>query len=208
MGGIKIDGTSIIIDLNGIISATAGSQVNSDWNATSGVAEILNKPTIPAAYSPPQGIATTSKPQFDGLGIGIAATATAGEIRATNNITAYYSDRRLKENVTVIADPITKVLKLNGICYTPNELATTFGYNKDDKIVGLFADEVESVLPEAVALAPFDRDENGNSKSGENYKTVKYEKVVPLLVEAIKQQQAIIDSQNAKIDMLMKHLGL
>ena len=146
--------------------------------------------------------------------VGIGNTAPAeklhltGNMLATGEITAYYSDRRLKENVTVIADPITKVLKLNGICYTPNELATTFGYNKDDKIVGLFADEVESVLPEAVALAPFDRDENGNSKSGENYKTVKYEKVVPLLVEAIKQQQAIIDSQNAKIDMLMKHLGL
>jgi hypothetical protein len=53
--------------------------------------------------------------------------------------------------------------------------------------VGLFADELEAVLPEAVKLAPFDRDENGRSKTGENYKTIQYDKVVPLLVEAIKE---------------------
>ena len=90
--------------------------------------------------------------------------------------------------------------------YTPNDLAVSFGFNGSEHIVGLFADEVEAVLPEAVKPAPFDTDENGNSKSGENYRTIQYEKVVPLLVEAIKEQQATIERQQAQIDLLIKRL--
>jgi hypothetical protein len=127
--------------------------------------------------------------RVESLGVGTAASGTAGEIRATNEITAYYSDRRLKENVVPLQDAILKVNKLNGILYNPNDLAVKFGYNKNVNIVGLFADEVEAVLPEAVKLAPFDADKDGNSISGENYKTVQYEKLVPLLIEAIKEQQ-------------------
>ena len=134
-------------------------------------------------------VATSSNVQFNSLGVGTAGSATAGEIRATNEITAYYSDRRLKENVKVIDNAVTKVLSLNGITYTPNELAESFGYDRNVKLVGLFADEVEAILPEATRPAPFDQDENGNSKSGENYKTIQYEKLVPLLIEAIKEQQ-------------------
>jgi len=53
--------------------------------------------------------------------------------------------------------------------------------------VGLIAQEVEAVLPEIIHNAPFDRDEDDNSISGEDYKTLQYERVVPLLVEAIKE---------------------
>ena len=66
---------------------------------------------------------------------------------------------------------------------------SSFGYDKTTKLVGLFADEVEAILPEATRPAPFDLDENGNSKTGENYRTIQYEKLVPLLIEAIKEQQ-------------------
>ena len=58
-------------------------------------------------------------------------------------------------------------------------------------------------MPEAVKLAPFDDDGQGNSKSGENYKTVQYEKVVPLLVEAIKEQQEQIAQLKAMVDSLV-----
>jgi hypothetical protein len=132
----------------------------------------------------------------------------SGEIRATNEITAYYSDRRLKENVNPITNAVDKILKLNGITYNPNDLAESFGFDKTQEIVGLFADEVEEVLPQAVRPAPFDQTAEGVSKSGENYKTIQYEKLVPLLIEAIKEQNTIIESQQAKIDRLMKHLGL
>ena len=131
-----------------------------------------------------------------------------GNITATAEITAYYSDRRLKTDIVTIENALVKVKKLNGVTYRPNELAKSYGLDTNSDVVGLFADEVELVLPQAVKPAPFDTDENGNSKSGENYKTIQYEKVVPLLVEAIKEQQSIIEAQQAKIDRLMKHLGL
>jgi hypothetical protein len=125
-----------------------------------------------------------------------------GNVTATGEITAYYSDRRLKENVKPIDNALDKVLSLNGITYTPNDLAESFGFDKNKKIVGLFADEVEAVLPEATKPAPFDLDENGGSKSGENYKTVQYEKVVPLLVEAIKEQQKQIAQLTEMVKLL------
>lgn len=128
-----------------------------------------------------------------GLSVGTVTDGVSGEIRASNEITAYYSDRRLKANVRPIDNALEKVLCLNGILYTPNTLAESYGYDINKKLVGLFADEVESVLPEAVRPAPFDQDLEGNSKSGENYKTVQYEKIVPLLIEAIKEQQTMIN---------------
>ena len=131
-----------------------------------------------------------------------------GNITSTAEITAYYSDRRLKTDIITIENALVKVKKLNGVTYRPNELAKSFGLDTNSDVVGLFADEVEEVLPQAVKPAPFDIDKNGNSKSGENYKTIQYEKVVPLLVEAIKEQQSIIEAQQAKIDRLMKHLEL
>ena len=121
------------------------------------------------------------------MGVGTGASGTAGEIRATNNITAYYSDKRLKKDIEKISDALSKLEKINGVFYTQNELAETFGYNDYSKQVGVIAQEIQEVLPEAVAFAPFDRDENDNSKSGENYLTVRYEKIVPLLIEAIKE---------------------
>jgi hypothetical protein len=98
------------------------------------------------------------------------------------------------------------VLSLNGITYTPNELAESFGYDRTKKLVGFFADEVESVLPEAVRPAPFDQDEAGNSKTGNNFKTVQYEKVIPLLVEAIKEQQKSIENLQNELAQLKSKL--
>ena len=163
-------------------------------------AVIISTSTAQAA----QGLTVNTNTYVTSLGIGTPASGTTGEIRATNEVTAYYSDRRLKENVQVIGDAIVKVLSLTGITYTPNELAESYGYDRNKKLVGLFADEVEHALPEAVRPAPFDQDENGNSRSGENYKTVQYEKLVPLLVEAIKEQQRLIDKLYIEVKELKK----
>jgi hypothetical protein len=141
--------------------------------------------------STPQDISTASNVQFDSLGVGVAGSATSGEIRATNQITAYYSDERLKENITLIPNALDKVLQLRGVTYNANQLAESFGFINKEKQVGVIASDVEKVLPEAVKPAPFDilRLQEGIeiSKSGENYKTVQYEKIVPLLIEAIKE---------------------
>jgi hypothetical protein len=139
--------------------------------------------------SAPQDIATTSNPQFGSLGIGTAASGTAGEIRATNQITSYYSDERLKEDIVEITDALEKVMALRGVTYKPNSIAESLGYKKQNE-VGVIAQDVEKVLPEAVKPAPFDImlfENTEISRSGENYKTVQYEKLVPLLIEAIKE---------------------
>lgn len=127
----------------------------------------------------------------------------SGNLNMIGDVTAYYSDRRLKTDVEPITDAVKKILSLNGITYRPNELAETFGFNTATRVVGLFADEVQAVLPEAVKNAPFDAGPDTTSVSGENYKTVQYEKVIPLLVEAIKEQQNQIDNQAQLINQLL-----
>ena len=71
-----------------------------------------------------------------------------------------------------------------------SQLAETFGYNNYEMQVGVIAQEVQQVQPEAVKPAPFDIDTDGLSKSGQNYLTVQYEKLVPLLIEAVKELRA------------------
>jgi hypothetical protein len=81
-------------------------------------------------------------------------------------------------------------------------LAASFGYTDKEEQVGVIAQEIEAVLPQVVKPAPFDVDRVDGvivSKSGQNYKTVQYEKIVPLLIEAIKEQQKQIDRLNNKI---------
>ena len=146
--------------------------------------------------SAPQDIATASNVQFGSFGVGTAASGTAGEIRATNQITSYYSDERLKEDIVEIKDALEKVMSLRGVTYKPNSIAESLGYKKQNE-VGVIAQDVERVLPEAVKPAPFDIMLFENieiSKSGQNYKTVQYEKIVPLLIEAIKQLKTELDA--------------
>ena len=101
--------------------------------------------------------------------------STGDSIRVAGDIVAYYSDERLKDIQGNIPDALNKVKQLNGFYYTANEKAQEYGYEADKK-VGLSAQEVEAVLPEIIKEAPI----------GDGYKTVDYAKVVPLLVEAIK----------------------
>jgi hypothetical protein len=122
-----------------------------------------------------------------GLSVGTTSDPGAGAIYATANITAYFSDIRLKNNEGNIDNALDKVAKLSGIYYTSNETAKKYGYTDESRQVGVIAQEVKEVLPEVVKAAPFDLDQKGNSKSGENYMTVQYDKLVPLLIEAIKE---------------------
>ena len=115
--------------------------------------------------------------QFDSFGVGTAASGTTGEIRATNEVTAYYSDDRLKTKHGNIEKALEKVCSLNGFHYSPNDLAGSLGYNTDDNRVGVSAQEVLKVLPEAVTSAPIDS----------QYHAVQYDKLIPLMIEAIKE---------------------
>jgi hypothetical protein len=118
---------------------------------------------------------------------------TGDSIRAAGNIIAYYSDDRLKTKFGNITNAIDKVCKLNGFYYEANETAQKLGY-KPAREVGVSAQELEAVLPEVVTGAPI----------GRGYLTVDYERIVPLLIEAIKEQQTHINNMQQEINSLKK----
>jgi hypothetical protein len=93
---------------------------------------------------------------------------------------------------------------LSGYYFTENERAKELGFNNNKVQIGLRAQEVQKVLPELVSLAPVDMvtDEEGNtvSKSGNNYLTVNYNKLVPVLVEAIKQLTDRVNYLESKLN--------
>jgi hypothetical protein len=126
------------------------------------------------------GVGTTDDVQFDSFGVGTAASGTTGQIRATDDITAFYSsDAMLKENITNIPDPLEALKKLNGVLFNWKDewikkQGGEDGYFVRKKDVGVIAQEVEKVLPEAVA----------QRKDG--IKAVKYDRLTCLLIEAVK----------------------
>jgi hypothetical protein len=146
---------------------------------------------------------TSQNSQFNSVGVGTAASATAGEIRATGDVTSNYSDERLKTDITEISGALDKVMQLRGVTFRANELAESFGYSTEKEQVGVIAQDVEKVLPQIVVPAPFDimqlQEGVEISRSGENYKTVHYEKLVPLLIQAIKEQQIMIEELQKKV---------
>ena len=123
---------------------------------------------------------------------------SSGALYSYNNITAYYSDDRLKTRLGNIEGALDKVLQLNGFLYVQNDLASSFGYSETNTQVGVSAQEVQKVQPEAVKLAAFDVSDDGTSKTGENYLTVQYDKLVPLLIEAIKELKAEVEELKKK----------
>jgi hypothetical protein len=133
--------------------------------------------------STPQNLDTAANFRIGSLGVGTTASGTSGEIRAVNNITAYYSDDRLKTRLGNIDGALAKVMSLNGFHYEANETAQALGYTVKPE-VGLSAQEVQAVLPEVVVPAPID----------EKYLTIHYERIIPLLVEAIKELKAEVES--------------
>ncbi len=143
------------------------------------------------SYTINQNVGTGNNVQFNGVGAGTAGAA--GEVRATGNITAYYSsDRRLKENVVSISNALDKINKISGVEFDwTNEYIEMHGgedgyfIRKHD--VGVIAQEIQDVLPDVVA------------ERIDGYLAVRYEKIVPLLIEAIKEQQQQIEQLKTQI---------
>ena len=126
--------------------------------------------------------------EVDGGNTGVTIT-DGGAITAYADITSNASDKRLKKDICIIENPLDKLKKLSGFTFNWNkEKCESAGFKPkyERKEVGVFAQDIEEVLPEAVRPAPFDSDKNGNSKSGDKYLTVQYEKLVALLIESNK----------------------
>jgi hypothetical protein len=127
------------------------------------------------------------------------------DLIATGNVTAYFSDERLKTKIGDIPNAVNIIQSLNGFRYVNNDTAKEHGYESDAVQIGLSAQEVQAVLPEIVELAGFDIDINSvekKSKTGENYLTVDYSKIVPVIIEAIKEQQEQINQLKLALNQL------
>lgn len=187
--------------VSNVATGTAPFTVNSTTQvanlnaATSGTAVTVTQASQPniTSVGTLSGLTVSGSTRINSLGVGTTASGTAGEIRATNNITAYYSDQRLKKDIKQIKGALDILGYIRGVRYVQSELAETFGYHNYDQQVGVIAQEVQKVVPEAVKIAPFDAGEGNTSISGENYLTVQYDRLVPVLIEAIKELKAEIE---------------
>ena len=128
---------------------------------------------------------------------------SSGALTCTGDITALTSDKRLKKNIEILKDPLEKIKSLSGFTYDWSlDKCKKAGFiPSDERQIGVFAQDVQNVIPEAVKPAPFDI-KDGISKSGENYLTVQYEKIVPLLIESIKEQQKQIEDLQGQLNEL------
>ena len=156
---------------------------NLTWNGITLGASDSNKTD---GFTLNQDAETTSAVQFARIGVNVAPSGTAGTIIATNDIVAFTSsDERLKDNVTLLSDPIDKISQIKGVNFVWNDESYDHLAGHD---IGVLAQDVEKVLPEVVAT----RDDG--------YKAVRYEKMVPLLIEAIKDQQQQITDLKSRLD--------
>jgi len=127
-------------------------------------------------------------------------TSAMGSNVWTSGDVIAYSDARVKDNLEVIPNAIDKVKQLNGYTYdrtdkqpaTPEEEGTIYAHNPKNRYVGVIAQEVLAVLPEAVSGGP-----NSNEGSEDDHYSVAYGNLVALLIEAIKEQQVQIDELKA-----------
>jgi len=121
---------------------------------------------------------------YDGSNLDIT-----GNARATGDVIAFYSsDKRLKDNIIRIENPLEKIDKIGGYEFDWNDKQDTY----EGHDVGVIAQEIQEVLPEVVT----ERD-NG-------YLAVKYEKIVPLLIESIKELNKKIEDIEKNCDCLNK----
>jgi hypothetical protein len=186
-GATQVDGGDdgfLRLSAGGGSSATTQSSI--DISGYSTVADMLNNIVM--------NTAGTERFRIDNVGnVGIGTSAptvrlqVAGDIIA--NSIAGSSDARFKTNITSIENPLQKVLQLRGVNFDWNKKAFPDRSFSDSRAIGFIAQEVEKVLPEIVQT----------EKTAEGYKAVQYDKVVALLVEAIKEQQKQINSLKAEL---------
>ena len=157
-------------------------------NSANYYASLVNANANAAFVKANNALANTSGVVFNGIlyitqnvGIGITSAPAAnlhvkGDIIATGDITSAYSDERLKDILEPVQNATSKILTLDTFYYKPNQTAIDLGLN-NERHIGLSAQQVLNIAPEVVKNAPI----------GQGYLTVQYERLVPLLIESIKE---------------------
>jgi len=120
--------------------------------------------------------------------------ATTGKIAANGTITGG-SDVRLKTNIKVIDNPIEKINKIRGVTFDwVDNITSEYDFHPDSMHeTGVIAQEIQEVIPDAVATAPFNGNYTRKSGTDNNYLTVQHEKIIPLCIEAIKELSAKVE---------------
>ncbi len=111
------------------------------------------------------------------------------------NGTTYASDQRFKQNILPLNSSLDKLLQLQGVSYNMNTEAYKQNHFNSGKDIGLIAQDVQKIIPEVVG-----------EKDG--YLGIDYAKLVPLLIEAIKEQNKKIEKQQQEIETLKKQVGI
>jgi len=182
-----------------VASYTSALEVPHTWillcvrNGDDGTFNFCNGVRLRLSESATASLSGSAYPQYSSLGVGTAASSTTGEIRATNEITAYFSsDRNLKENIQPIENALGKLRQITGVMFdwTDEEVERRGG--EDDYFVrkhdtGVIAQDVEVVLPEVVATRP------------DGHKAVKYEKMAGLIIQAINELADQVDEIKKKL---------
>ena len=175
--GLTVTGTLSATTLSGAISGNISQLTNnSGYVTSSGVTSVATGNGLSGGTITSTGTLTMSG-------------SYSGSFSASSNITAYSSDERLKDFKGKIDNALDKVDELNGYYFEWNDIAKGLDGGKSFKEgmeVGVSAQEIEKVLPEVVTEAPIVKIENLDV----DYKTVYYDKIVPLLIEAIKELRA------------------
>jgi hypothetical protein len=178
-----------------ITAASSSSSANSAW--------IANGSHIYSSNNGNVGIGTTNPTAYK--------LQVVGTIGASGNIVASYSDERLKHVTEYIKDVLPILNNINVFRYNCNDVAAKYGYDKNKKELGLSAQEIQKYYPELVSMAPFDSDYDPEtqevvSKSGENYITICYERLVPVLIQGIKELNNVTIAQESRINSLESRL--
>jgi hypothetical protein len=155
---------------------------------------LANDSTFRLQYTT-NGFSSVTTPLFitsnGALGLNVTPTNTAGRFEASNDIVAYStSDKRWKNNIVKIDSPLEKISQISGVEFDWIEDEPLHGNKGHD--VGVIAQEIELVIPEAVQTR----------ESG--MKAVQYDKIIPLLIESIKEQQKQIDELKELVNKLTK----
>ena len=177
---LTVTSTTVVPNLNadlldGLSAATSGTSNIVSRDASGNFSAGTITATFNGAASSANALNTANNYQVNSFGVGTAPSGTTGEIRATNDITAFYSsDERLKENINPIPNALQKLSQISG-----NTFDWKSGFDEihshSGADVGVIAQEIEKVLPQVVTTR-----ENG-------YKAVQYEKIIALLIEAVKE---------------------
>jgi Chaperone of endosialidase len=190
INGTSFNGSADITTANWGTSRTIwGQSINGSTNVTAPVLPAAGAVGAPAFSTSGDTNTGIYFPSADTMSVAtngtLAATfASNGNFTAAGEVTAY-SDARLKDNVEVIVDPLTKILSIRGVTFTRNDQADT-----ERKHMGVIAQELEQYFPELVH-----EDDNG-------IKTVNYGAMAGAFIEAFKDQQRQIDDLRAMIEKL------